>query len=146
MDNVVVTGASRGIGLAIARKLAAAGYDVTAVARRSGEELEAAIASCTAEAKGSLRFAALDLSQIDAIPEFVRQLRRDKGPIYGLVNNAGIGTEGLLATMPNSQIEALLRLNNAVADRADEICGARHDGGWPRTHRQPLLDHRLDRL
>ena len=112
MDNVVVTGASRGIGLAIARKLAAAGYDVTAVARRSGEELEAAIASCTAEAKGSLRFAALDLSQIDAIPEFVRQLRRDKGPIYGLVNNAGIGTEGLLATMPNSQIEALLRLNN----------------------------------
>ena len=59
-----------------------------------------------------MRFAALDLSQIDAIPEFVRQLRRDKGPIYGLVNNAGIGTEGLLATMPNSQIEALLRLNN----------------------------------
>ena len=112
MDNVVVTGASRGIGLAIARKLAAAGYDVTAVARRSGDELEAAMASCKAEAKGSLRFAALDLSQIDAIPEFVRQLRRDKGPIYGLVNNAGIGTEGLLATMPNSQIEALLRLNN----------------------------------
>jgi 3-oxoacyl-[acyl-carrier protein] reductase len=39
-------------------------------------------------------------------------LRRDRGPIYGLVNNAGIGAEGLLATMPNSQIEALLRLNN----------------------------------
>ena len=112
MDNVLVTGASRGIGLAIARKLSSSGYDVTAVARRSGDELEAAIAACKAEAKGSLRFAALDLSEIDAIPEFVRQLRRDKGPIYGLVNNAGIGTEGLLATMPNSQIETLLRLNN----------------------------------
>jgi 3-oxoacyl-[acyl-carrier protein] reductase len=111
MDNVIVTGASRGIGLAIASKLAASGYGVIAVARRTGDELEAAIGASQRES-GSLEFAALDLSEIDAIPEFVRRLRRDKGPIYGLVNNAGIGTEGLLATMPNSQIEALLRLNN----------------------------------
>ena len=33
------------------------------------------------------------------------------GAIYGLVNNAGIGTEGLLATMHNSDIEALIRLS-----------------------------------
>jgi 3-oxoacyl-[acyl-carrier protein] reductase len=111
MDNVIVTGASRGIGLAIASKLAASGYSVIAVARRAGDELEAAIKVCRQES-GSLQFAALDLSEIDAIPEFVRRLRHDNGPIYGLVNNAGIGTEGLLATMPNNQIEALLRLNN----------------------------------
>ena len=55
MDNVLVTGASRGIGLAIAKRLAVSGYDVTAVARRSGDELEAAIAACRAEAKGALR-------------------------------------------------------------------------------------------
>jgi 3-oxoacyl-[acyl-carrier protein] reductase len=112
MDNVIVTGASRGIGLAIAKKLAGAGYGVIAVARRTGDELEAAIAACQKEGVGSLQFAALDLSEIEAIPEFVRRLRREKGSIYGLVNNAGIGTEGLLATMPNNQIEALLRLNN----------------------------------
>jgi 3-oxoacyl-[acyl-carrier protein] reductase len=112
MDNVIVTGASRGIGLAIAKKLAGAGYGVIAVARRTGDELEAAIAACQKESVGSLQFAALDLSEIEAIPEFVRRLRREKGSIYGLVNNAGIGTEGLLATMPNNQIEALLRLNN----------------------------------
>lgn len=112
MDNVLVTGASRGIGLAIAKKLAASGYAVTAVARRSGDELEAAIDAAGKQAAGSLSFAPLDLSQIEAIPEFVRQLRRQGGPIYGLVNNAAIGTEGLLATMPTEQIEALLRLNN----------------------------------
>ena len=112
MDNVLVTGASRGIGLAIARKLAASGYAVTAVARRNGPELEAAIEACKQAGIGSLAFAALDLSDIEAIPDFVRGLRRRSGPIYGLVNNAGIGTEGLLATMPDSQIEALLRLNN----------------------------------
>jgi 3-oxoacyl-[acyl-carrier protein] reductase len=112
MDNVLVTGASRGIGLAIAKKLAASGYRAIAVARRSSDELQAAIAASERAGQGSLVFAALDLAQIEAIPDFVRQLRRERGPIYGLVNNAGIGTEGLLATMPTSQIEALLRLNN----------------------------------
>ena len=38
-------------------------------------------------------------------------MRDEFGAIYGLVNNAGIGTEGLLATMHNSEIEALVRLN-----------------------------------
>src|SRR5581483_7693760 len=54
---------------------------------------------------------ALDLADIPAIGEFVRHLRHDFGPIYGLVNNAGIGTEGLLATMRTDEIEALIRLN-----------------------------------
>ncbi len=44
-------------------------------------------------------------------PTFVKALRDEFGPLYGLVNNAGLGTEGLLATMHNSEIEALLRLN-----------------------------------
>jgi 3-oxoacyl-[acyl-carrier protein] reductase len=60
---------------------------------------------------GALQFRACDLSAIDAIPGFVKTLRDEFGAIYGLVNNAGIGTEGLLATMHNSQIEALVRLN-----------------------------------
>ncbi len=41
----------------------------------------------------------------------MKSLRNEFGAIYGLVNNAGIGTEGLLATMHNTDIEALLRLN-----------------------------------
>jgi 3-oxoacyl-[acyl-carrier protein] reductase len=38
-------------------------------------------------------------------------VRDEFGAIYGLINNAGIGTEGLLATLHNSEIEALIRLN-----------------------------------
>jgi 3-oxoacyl-[acyl-carrier protein] reductase len=109
MRNVVVTGGSRGIGLAIARRLATAGYDVIAVARRESDEWRQAVGEV--KTTGALHFRAFDLSQIDAIPAFVKGLRDEFGAIYGLVNNAGIGTEGLLATMHNSEIEALVRLN-----------------------------------
>ena len=107
MDNVVVTGASRGIGLAIAARLARDGFNVVAVARKPSEPLSVAIA----EARGALHFEALDLTDVEAIPVFVRELRARRGPIYGLVNNAGTSHEGLLANMAISDIEAMLRLN-----------------------------------
>ncbi|MEA2910633.1 MAG: 3-oxoacyl-[acyl-carrier protein] reductase [Bradyrhizobium sp.] len=111
MHNVVVTGGSRGIGLAISKRLGAAGYNVIAVARRESDELRDAVQRTVEQGAGGLHFNAFDLSEIDAIPAFVKALRDRFGAIYGLVNNAGIGTEGLLATMHNSEIEALVRLN-----------------------------------
>src|SRR5436305_233016 len=111
MRNVVVTGASRGLGLGIARRLAMAGYQVIAIARSESEPLKAAIGERAAAGCGALHFVPFDLGDIAEIPALAKGLRRDFGPIYGLVNNAGIGTEGLLATMPNSQIEGLIRLN-----------------------------------
>ena len=108
MRNVVVTGGSRGIGLAIARRLASSNYNVVAVARRESDELRHAIREA---GEDRLHFMAFDLSEVDGIPPLVKRLRDNFGSIYGLVNNAGIGTEGLLATMHNSDIEALVRLN-----------------------------------
>src|ERR1700687_2283763 len=111
MHNVLVTGGSRGIGLAIARRLAGAGYNVIVVARRESEELREAIDAIVERGTGGLHFGTFDLSETDAIPAFVKGVRDEFGAIYGLVNNAGIGTEGLLATMHNSEIAARLRLN-----------------------------------
>ena len=111
MHNVLVTGGSRGIGLAIARKLAGAGYNVIALARRESDALKDATAEAVNQGAGGLHFRAFDLNAVDAIAAFVKGLRDEFGPIYGLINNAGIGTEGLLATMHNSEIEALVRLN-----------------------------------
>ena len=109
MRNVLVTGGSRGIGLAIASRLAASGdYNVVAVARRESEDLERAIRRA---GEGRLHFRAFDLGRTEEIPGFVKELRDTFGGIYGLVNNAGISSEGLLATMRNSEIEALIRLN-----------------------------------
>jgi 3-oxoacyl-[acyl-carrier protein] reductase len=109
--NVVITGGSRGLGLAIARKLAAAGYGVVAIARKMSDQLSGAVQEIESAGVGSLGFVAFDLADTQDIPKLARTLRKQFGPVYGLVNNAALGTDGLLANMKNSQIEQLLRVN-----------------------------------
>jgi 3-oxoacyl-[acyl-carrier protein] reductase len=111
MRNVIVTGASRGLGLAISQALAGAGYSVVAVARKTTAEFDAVVARAEGEAKGTLAFVPFDLSEIDGIAQLVSSIRSDFGAIYGLVNNAALGTEGVLANMHNTEIEKLVRLN-----------------------------------
>jgi 3-oxoacyl-[acyl-carrier protein] reductase len=111
MRNVIVTGGTRGLGLSIALKLAAEGYDVIAVARKQTGQLTTPMAESGRANPGSIRFVPFDLAQIDGIPSLVRSLRKEFGPIYGLVNNAAVGFDGTLAIMHNSQIEQLVRMN-----------------------------------
>jgi 3-oxoacyl-[acyl-carrier protein] reductase len=111
MRNVLVTGGSRGLGLGIARKLVSAGYRVIALARKETSQLGAAMFEANRDTPGAFHFVPFDLAQIEKIPELVKTLRKDLGPIYGLVNNAGISFEGVLALMPSSQIEQLVRMN-----------------------------------
>jgi 3-oxoacyl-[acyl-carrier protein] reductase len=111
MRNVVVTGGSRGLGLAIARKLAGAGYHGVAVARKMNDQLACARDKAKESGQGALDFVPFDLAKLDDIPELVKGIKKDFGPIYGLVNNAGLGTDGVLAIMYTSQIEELVRVN-----------------------------------
>ena len=111
MPNVIVTGGSRGLGLGIARKLATAGYGVIAIARQESEELASAMLEVKRSQSGALHFRQFDLGRIPDIPDLVRALRKEFGSIYGLVNNAALGTSGILATMSEAKIEALVRLN-----------------------------------
>jgi len=107
--NVIVTGASRGIGLGIALALRAEGYRVIAVARSRSDALEAAGAE--AGIAGEIRFVPFDLADTARLAELVSGIRKEFGPVFGLVNNAGIGTAGVLATMRDNDIEQLIRLN-----------------------------------
>jgi 3-oxoacyl-[acyl-carrier protein] reductase len=111
MRNVIVTGGSRGLGLGIARRLNEAGFRVIAVARKENDELVSAMRAAESANPGSFHFAAFDLAQVECLGNLVKTLRKDYGPIYGLVNNAGVSFDGTLALMPNSQIEQVVRLN-----------------------------------
>ena len=59
-----------------------------AVARSKSKQLTEAIARGQARQAGALHFAPFDLGEIDEIPELVAKLRKEFGPLYGLVNNA----------------------------------------------------------
>jgi 3-oxoacyl-[acyl-carrier protein] reductase len=109
--NVLVTGASRGLGLAIARKLVTADYRVIALARQKTKDVSTAVAQAQRSNHGALHFVAFDLANIDEIPELIRTLRKEFGPLFGLVNNAAVGSDGALAIMHNSQIDQLVRVN-----------------------------------
>ena len=107
MRNVVVTGGSRGLGLAIAVELGRAGFNVVAIARGESPPLAAAIEALA----GTLHFHPWNLADTTSLATLARGLREAYGPIYGLVNNAGLGTPGILSTMPDASIEQLVRLN-----------------------------------
>ncbi len=109
--NVIVTGGSRGLGLAITERLAGAGYRVVALARRQSDELAALAARPCGPGSGEVCFQACDLSDLPQLPQMVRHLHETFGAIHGLVNNAASGTGGLLSTMRDGEIERLVSMN-----------------------------------
>jgi 3-oxoacyl-[acyl-carrier protein] reductase len=111
MRNVIVTGGSRGLGLGIVRRLAKSGFRTIAIARKESDEFAVAKREAEAAGSGSLDFIPFDLAAIDDLQELVKKLREQFGAIYGLVNNAGISTDGVLALTPTAQIEQVVRLN-----------------------------------
>ena len=96
----VVTGASDGIGLGLATRLAAAGAEVLLPVRnpRKGEAATTTIRQRNPNANVSLR--ALDLSSLDSVAALGEALREEGHPIHILINNAGI------MTPPNRQTTA----------------------------------------
>jgi 3-oxoacyl-[acyl-carrier protein] reductase len=105
----LVTGASQGIGEAIALALAAAGARVVVAARN--EEKLATVAARIGEAGGAAQPLALDLAAAGALGERLATLPADWKEIDVLVNNAGITADGLLARMSLDQWQRVLDTN-----------------------------------
>lgn len=106
---VVVTGVSRGLGLGIARFLAGVGFNVIGVARNTSDQLAALQADGVLGHR--IAFVPADLARTSDIYALCRALQEQHGPIYGLVNNAAIGLDGLLATQHERDIDAMVSVN-----------------------------------
>ena len=102
---VVITGTSSGLGRATAQRLIASDYRVVGVARRS---VSAADLGVDSESYDHIEF---DLKDVAQIPDLSSTIIKQHGKPYALINNAAIGTDGMLPTMHNTDIEGILDLN-----------------------------------
>src|ERR1019366_5903475 len=87
------------------------GYRAFDIARSERAELSDAMRETNEKRAGSLAFKAFDLAEIEGIAQLVKSLRKEFGPIYGLVNNAGVSVDGSLALTSTHRIEEVVRLN-----------------------------------
>jgi 3-oxoacyl-[acyl-carrier protein] reductase len=108
---VLVTGASRGIGRAIALAFAHAGYEVVAAARAMEDASGAEALSELRAANPTACAVNLDLASPESIKEAVGRVVKDKGRVDILVNNAGITRDGLAVRMKPADWDAVLRTN-----------------------------------
>lgn len=106
MKRVLVTGGSRGLGLALCRSLAAADFAVTTISRRDSAELSQAMA----DFPGRIQSLHSDLSDIHSISQLAQTLDVMRG-FDGFVANAAIGTEGLLTLTSAEKIASCVQLN-----------------------------------
>lgn len=110
-QNAVVTGASRGIGYAVASALAAVGANV-AIVDYCDEEISRGAAEELAKTCGvDVRAYRCDVSNYEEAEATVKQILADFGSIEILVNNAGITKDGLLAQMTEEQFSRVVGIN-----------------------------------
>jgi 3-oxoacyl-[acyl-carrier protein] reductase len=105
----IVTGASRGIGAAIARRLGKDGLHVVAIARNA-DKLKEVCDEITGR-EGSAEPWVCDLSDARAVATAIEQIAEKLGRIDVLVNNAGITRDGLLLRMSDEDFDAVIDTN-----------------------------------
>jgi 3-oxoacyl-[acyl-carrier protein] reductase len=112
----LVTGASRGIGAAIASRLAADGWPV-AVNFRDGEEEAAATVAAVEAAGGRACAIQADVARPESADALFAAAEARLGPVLALVNNAGVSQDNLCAAMSDEEFTAVLDVNLTAAFR-----------------------------
>lgn len=120
----LITGGSRGIGAAVAKKLASLGADVAVIYAGNADAAEAVRDFCRGEFKVRAACYQCDVSDFAAAKETVKRVRADFGGIHILVNNAGITRDGLVAMMPERDFDAVLDTNLKGAFNMLRHCAA----------------------
>lgn len=106
----LITGGSRGIGAACARKLAALGADIAVVYAGNAEKANEVCAAC--EALGvRARAYQCNVADFDAVKQTVAAVKAELGSVDLLVNSAGITRDGLVAAMCEADFDAVIGTN-----------------------------------
>ena len=130
--NALVTGGSKGLGLAMARALAQAGASVGIAARHAGE-LEASLAAILEGTAARGAWLVADMAHRDQVEELARKVTEALGPIDILVNNAGINRVSPIDGVRDADWEEVLAVNlTAPMILSRALAGPMKQRGWGR--------------
>tara|TARA_B100001093_G_C26854033_1_gene1026538 strand:+ start:154 stop:882 length:729 start_codon:yes stop_codon:yes gene_type:complete len=104
---VIITGGSRGLGLETVNLLLKNNYKVIVVSRNESDDLKSIIK----KNKDKIFFKKFDLINTAEIKNIVSEISREHGRVYGLINNAALGFDGILATMHEKEIGEIIKVN-----------------------------------
>ena len=104
---VIVSGSTKGLGLALSKQLVEQGYVVVGVSRSNSKEFSELMSNHA----GFAFFHAFDFFNTDKIADLVKDIVKMHGRPYALINNAAMGHDGVLATMHENDIHHLIKVN-----------------------------------
>ena len=122
MSLAIVTGGSRGIGAAIAEKLAQDGFDVLINCASSVEKAEAVAEKCRAHGVNAY-VKKWDVADYDACSTALKEIKEEIGVPFVLVNNAGITRDGLMAQMSEENYDLVIRVNQKSVFNMTKLAG-----------------------
>lgn len=106
----LITGASRGIGAACAKKLAALGADIAVIYAGNAEKANEVCTACQALGVRARAYQC-DVADFDAVKQTVAAVKAELGSVDILVNSAGITRDGLVAAMREADFDAVIATN-----------------------------------
>ncbi len=107
MKNIIITGCAKGLGLETSRLLVKADYRVIGISRTLSKDFEKLKNSNSKK----VYFYQFDFSNVKEISALIKKITKERGRIYGLVNNAALGHDGILSTMHETDIAELIKVN-----------------------------------
>ncbi len=116
--HVLVSGGSRGLGLALCAALLERGYRVSSFSRSESE----AVAELNEMHKGRFCFATADMSNAAELKRVVQHAISQHGDLYGLINNAATAADGILAIQPDRDIIRTVRINLEATLLLTRLC------------------------
>ena len=126
MGTALITGAGRGIGAAIAKRLAKDGFDIAineATQQAIDERGSVVAEECRSLGVRAECYAA-DVSDYAQCDEMVKKIKADFGTIDALINNAGITRDGLLLRMAEENYDDVIRINQKSVFNMTKLVGA----------------------